>query len=241
MKNLNLKILAAIVFLGTMCGYFFIFGNQEPVVYNYETTTRSVLFVTKPYPLNDWDYVKNPGGYLIHKEISEEEITNKSEEKSEQDGSPSAADAPVDDVTKETTTKPSTSQYIIKASHYAVAAKDIYFTYPIREYTEEQKTLIAKMLYCEARGEGWDCQVATCSAIINHIEANGGNFGVLDKKNHFSPASYYRYKTPTQMNWKVLNYVLSGHLIANVKYFQLYRYHSFGSPMFSINGTYFSK
>lgn len=134
-----------------------------------------------------------------------------------------------------------TTKYIIKAQSYAIAANKIYFTNPIREYTEEEKILIAKMLYCEAGGEGWDCQVATCSAIINHVEYNKGDFGVLDKSNHFSPARYYRYKTPTKMNWEVLEYVLSGHLIADVKYFQLYGYHSFGTPMFKVDGMYYCK
>ena len=97
------------------------------------------------------------------------------------------------------------------------------------------------MLYCEAGGQGWDCQVATCSAIINHIEYNNGDFSVLDKSNHFSPASYYRYKTPTETNWQVVDYVLSGHLIADVKFFQMGSYHSFGTPMFAIEGEYYSK
>ena len=164
------------------------------------------------------------------------EVITESEEESESNDNTTIDGEEV--TTLEETTTP---QYIINAQHYAVSAEEIYYTWPIREYTDEQKTLLAKMLYCEAGGEGWDCQVATCSAIINHIEHNGGNFGVLDKGNHFSPASYYRYKTPTKMNWEVLDYVLSGHLIANVKYFQLYNYHSFGTPMFKVGGVYFSR
>lgn len=130
---------------------------------------------------------------------------------------------------------------IINADSYRCFLDDVYCVSPVREYTSEQKELIAKMLYCEAGGEGWDCQVATCSAIINFIEHYGGNFSVLDNGNKFSPASYYRYKTPTKMNWQVLDYVLSGHLIANIKYFQLYSYHNFGTPMFMIDGVYFSR
>ena len=227
------------------------------------------LMVTKPYPLNDWDVVENPGGYFLEIDLAEEttktetykpvyhnsapttepvtevsttSVESTEEEKETVEDSDSAADPSVDETTEvEATTKAPTPQYIIKAQHYAVPAEEIYFTWPVREYTEEEKTLLAKMLYCEAGGEGWDCQVATLSGIINHIEHNNGNFGVLDKGNHFSPASYYRYKTPTKMNWEVLDYVLAGHLIADVKYFQLYAYHSFGTPMFKVGGVYFSR
>ena len=170
----------------------------------------------------------------IEETTIEETNTTENESETNEDSTTDSEET----TTIEETTAP---QYIVKAQHYAVPAEEIYYTSPIREYTEEQKTLIAKMLYCEAGGEGWDCQVTTCSAIINFIEHYGGNFSVLDNGNKFSPASYYRYKTPTKMNWEVLDYVLSGHLIANVKYFQLYDYHSFGTPMLKINGVYFSR
>lgn len=174
-------------------------------------------------------------------EPTTEEETTIEEADTTEDESETNDDSTTDNEESTTIEETTAPQYIIKAQHYAIPPEEIYFTWPIREYTEEQKTLIAKMLYCEAGGEGWDCQVVTCSAIINHIEHNGGNFGVLDKGNHFSPASYYRYKTPTQMNWEVLDYVLSGHLIADVKYFQLYGYHSFGTPMLKVSGVYFSR
>lgn len=151
---------------------------------------------------------------------------------------PIEEDTTVIETTQEETTKKTP---IIKADHYACSLDEIYYTYPVRTYTAEQKELIAKMLYCEARGCSWDGQVATCSAIINHIEHNNGDFSVLDKGNHFSPASFYRYKTPNQMQYDVLEFVLSGHLIADVKYFRMNYYHNFGTPMFAIDGEYFSK
>ena len=145
--------------------------------------------------------------------------------------------------TEETTTEESTTapELIINVDSYVCDANEIYYTVPVRKYTENQKELIAKMLYCEARGESWDGQVATCSAIINHIEYNDGDFSVLDKTNHFSPASYYRYRTPNQMQYDVLEYVLSGHLIADIKYFQMDYYHDFATPMFVVGVHYFSK
>lgn len=142
-------------------------------------------------------------------------------------------------IEEHTTSQPESE--IIKADHYSCSPNDLYYTYPSRQYTSEQRELLAKMLYCEAGGEGWDCQVATCSAIINFIENYGGDFSVLDNANKFSPAPYYRYKTPTKTNYQVLDYVLSGHLIANIKYFRIHYYHSFGTPMFAIDNVYFSK
>lgn len=265
MKKKYNKFVTAVVLLVVLCGYFCMFKEQRDfAILPIETTTESFLLVTKPYPLNDWDYVENPGGYfpdeeyldfttervtevtqcnpsVVEKPLTEKPVKVETESTTIIEETSSAAEGPSEGIIEETTTQKPAPQYIIKASHYAVAAEDIYYTSPIRTYTEEQKTLIAQMLYCESGGEGWDCQVATCSAIINFIEHYGGDFSVLDNGNKFSPASYYRYKTPTNMNWKVLDYVLNGHLIANVKYFQLYGYHSFGTPMFCVGGVYFSK
>ena len=272
MTELHIKIVAIVVFLAIFCGCFFMLDKAESkmILLEPEKEEISVLLVTKPYPLNDCDYVENPGGYFLDEKYPEfaiktetekpillnsapvvskpivvpsletttEEITD---ERIEEDTS-IAGDPSVEETTEvESTTQAPTPQYIIKAQHYAVPAEEVYFTWPVREYTEEEKTLLAKMLYCEAGGEGWDCQVVTCSAIINFIEHYDGNFSVLDNGNKFSPASYYRYKTPTKMNWKVLDYVLAGHLIADVKYFQLYAYHSFGTPMFKVDGVHFSR
>ena len=146
------------------------------------------------------------------------------------------------DLTPESDNKNTNIECNIGADHYACSRNDIYFTYPQRAYTEEQKELIVKMLYSEAGSTSWDCQVATCSAIINFIEHYRGDFSVLDNANKFDPAPYYRYERPTEEQYSVLNFVLSGHLIANIKYFRTEHYHyDFGTPMFAIDNVYFSK
>lgn len=271
MTELHIKIVATVAFLAIICGCFFMLNKAESKITLPEPEKEeiSVLLVTKPYPLNDWNCVENPGGYFFDEKHPEFAIKTEKEEPTFHNSAPIVskpivvpsiettteettderieedtsivADPSDENITEPETTKPPTPQYIIKAQHYAVPAEEIYFTWPVREYTEEQKTLLAKMLYCEARGCSWDGQVATCSAIINHIEYNKGDFSVLDKSNHFSPASFYRYKTPNQMQYDVVNYVLNGHLIANVKYFRMSYYHNFGTPMFAIDGEYFSK
>ena len=173
------------------------------------------------------------------KEIIEEEIAT--EELTTEEISITEDETCSEETTTELEETTTVAKLIINADSYRCSLDDIYYTSPVREYTSEQKELIAKMLYCEAGGESWDCQVATCSAIINFIEHYGGNFAVLDNSNKFDPASYYRYKTPTKMNWQVVDYVLSGHLITNIKYFRINHYHYFGTPMFSVDNVYFSK
>lgn len=173
------------------------------------------------------------------KEVIEEEIAT--EELTTEEISITEDETYSEETTTELEETTTVAKPIINADSYRCSLDDIYYTSPVREYTSEQRELIAKMLYCEAGGEGWDCQLATCSAIINFIEHYGGNFAVLDNSNKFDPAPYYRYKTPTKMNWQVVDYVLSGHLIANIKYFRINHYHYFGTPMFAIDNVYFSK
>lgn len=123
---------------------------------------------------------------------------------------------------------------------YNVYNSNIYFIDTDTEYTEEEKQLLAQCLYCEAGSTSWEAQVATFSAILNHIDDYDGLW-VLDSVNHFAVAPYYRYCSPLQVQYDVVDYVLSGHRIADIKYFRTSYYHSFGSPMFSIENIYFSK
>lgn len=123
---------------------------------------------------------------------------------------------------------------------YNIYNSDIYFIDTDTEYTEEEKQLLAQCLYCEAGSTSWEAQVATFSAILNHIDDYDGLW-VLDSVNHFAVAPYYRYCSPLQVQYDVVDYVLSGHRIADIKYFRTSHYHNFGSPMFSIENIYFSK
>ena len=237
-------ILGAVFIIGILLGNIILFQIQEnKVSIDFETQTESMMYLNKSLPIKHFlcsGATTTNDGEFINIILNEEtthankenniivETTTKTEYITENE----------EVVTEEEITK---KESIIKADHYACPIDEIYFTTPVREYTAEQRELLAKMLYCEARGSSWDGQVATCSAIINHIEYNRGDFGVLDKSNHFDPAPYYRSKTPNQMQYDVVDYVLSGHLIANVKYFRMSYYHSFGTPMFAIDGEYYSR
>ena len=51
----------------------------------------------------------------------------------------------------------------------------IYTTYEDEHYTEEEKEIIAKVVYAEARGECFEGQVAVAQVVINRYES--GRFG----------------------------------------------------------------
>ena len=261
-QYINVSAVLSFVFvMGILLGNIIASRIQEnKVSIELETQTESMMYLNKPLPVKHFLYegaiITNDGEFIniilnediTHTNKENNIVTNKPSIKVEsttehiiettQTNESSSTDNEETSVTIEETTK---IEPIINADSYRCSLDDIYYTHPVREYTEEQKELIAKMLFCEANITGWDCQVVTCSAIINFIEHYGGDFSVLDNVYKFEPAPYYRYKTPSKMNWQVVDYVLSGHLIADVKYFQLYGYHNFGTPMFKIDGVYFSK
>ena len=119
-------------------------------------------------------------------------------------------------------------------------SSEIYFIDTETQYTDEEIQLLAQCLYCEAGGTSWECQVITLSAILNHCDEYGGLW-VLDSVGHFAVAPYYRYYTPQEEQYEVIEYVLSGHRIADVKYFRTQYFHGFGTSMLCIDGVYFSK
>ena len=129
---------------------------------------------------------------------------------------------------------------IISVCNIYCDSSEIYFVDTPIQYTDEEKQLLAQCLFCEAGSTSWECQVITLSAILTHCDDYGGLW-VLDSVNHFAVAPYYRYKTPQEEQYKVVEYVLSGHRIADIKYFRTQYYHGFGTEMLNIDGVYFSK
>lgn len=204
-----------------------------------ETTTNEVTTLPQKENIDKPIFTPTTKEEIVEEEIITEELTTEEIGITEDETCSEEITVELEEATTEEET--TVAKPVINADSYRCSLDDIYCVSPVREYTSEQKELIAKMLYCEAGGTSWDCQVATCSAIINFIEHYGGDFVVLDNSNKFDPAPYYRYKTPTKMNYQVLDYVLSGHLIANIKYFRINHYHNFGTPMFAVDNVYFSK
>ena len=128
--------------------------------------------------------------------------------------------------TKETTTAAQTTKKVVKTN---------------TNYDDE-RDILAKLLYCESGGESWNCQVYTCSAILNLSDYYGRSISnMASDVNLFSVAPWVWNSTPTQTQYDVIDHVLSGGRIEDVKWFRMDRYHSFATPVTCIDNTYFSK
>ena len=107
---------------------------------------------------------------------------------------------------------------------------------------DEEREFLAKLLYAEAGSMTWEGQVYTCSAILNLCDSRGISiFEGGHNEGMFSVAPYVDYVTPLKMQHDVIDYVLNGGRIADIKYFQCGWYHSFGTPVCYIENVYFSK
>lgn len=110
-----------------------------------------------------------------------------------------------------------------------------------KKYTNE-RDILAKLLYCESGSTSWDCQVYTCSAILNLSDYTERSISSMASDiNTFSVAPWVWSTTPTQTQYDVIDYVLSGGRISDVKYFRTDFYHNFGIPVTNIDNVYFSK
>ena len=108
--------------------------------------------------------------------------------------------------------------------------------------SDEEYEILAKLLYCEARGMTWEGQVYTCSAILNLSDHSGRTiWNMAHDANIFSPASFVDTVTPLQTQYDVIDYVCSGGRIADICWFRTGHYHSFGTPVCEVDGHYFSK
>ena len=108
-------------------------------------------------------------------------------------------------------------------------------------YTDE-RDFLAKLLYCEASGTSWECQVYTCSAILNLSDRNQMSIWDMGHNyNMFAVAYIVDDAVPTQTQYDVIDYVLSGGRIPEICYFRCDYYHPFGTPVCAIDNQYFSK
>ena len=106
---------------------------------------------------------------------------------------------------------------------------------------EFDREFLAKLLYCEARGSNWEGQVFTCSAILNYCDEHERSlWAVGHDADAFSVAPWVDGAKPKEMQYEVVDYVLSGGRIEDICYFRTKRYHSFGVPVCEVDGHYFS-
>ena len=84
-------------------------------------------------------------------------------------------------------------------------------------------------------------QIYVCSAILNFLDAEGVDlYTAAHNPNMFAVAGYVDSATPSDYQYNIINRVLNGERVAGVKYFQVGNYHSFGTPVCSIDNVYFS-
>lgn len=129
------------------------------------------------------------------------------------------------------------------ASQDVVEEKEISFQTIFTDATNLDIDFLAKLLYAESGSASWDCQVWCCSAILNLSDYLGRSVEELGHDyDAFSVAYYVDNITPSSRMYEVIDFVLNGNRIADVKYFRLYNPHSFGRYMdVCIDGVYFSK
>lgn len=114
------------------------------------------------------------------------------------------------------------------------------------ELSDDDKYMIASLVYLEGRGESIECQKAIASVVINRY-TTGEYHSISDviyATNQFTPARYVSSTCPDQTQIDVVNEVCeSGVTIPEyVTYFRAGHYHRFNGqiPYTQLSSTYFS-
>ena len=101
------------------------------------------------------------------------------------------------------------------------------------------------LVYRENGGESFECQVYTTSAILNLWDSWGHKdfYEFTSHKNTFEPADILDSVTEAEKNLvkPAVDYTLAGGRVKDIKYFRADHYHDFGTPVYSIDNTFYSK
>ena len=113
------------------------------------------------------------------------------------------------------------------------------------ELTANEKDLLMRSLYREAGSTGFWCQVYVCSATLNLWKSQYSHLSLeemLTNYNIYETAYTLSSVTSKEKSYvkDATEYVLNGGKVPNVKYFRTDYYHSFGTPVTSIENVYFS-
>ena len=114
------------------------------------------------------------------------------------------------------------------------------------ELTAHEKDLLMRSLYREAGSTGFWCQVYVCSATLNLWKSEFSHLtleGMLTNYNIYETAYTLSSVTSQEKAYvkDATEYVLNGGKIPDIKYFRTDYYHSFGTPVTSIENVYFSR
>lgn len=105
----------------------------------------------------------------------------------------------------------------------------------------DEVEILAKLLYCEAGGMGYEGQVWVCSAILNLSDYLGRSvWSLAHDEGTMAVAPYVDWAKPTARQYEVIEDVFYGARVADVCYFRTLSYHTFGTPMAQIENVFFS-
>lgn len=132
-----------------------------------------------------------------------------------------------------------------------VSMSQIYYggyDYDMNEYisrltprTDVNIEMLAKLLCCEAgANSSWSLQVWTLSAILNNLDrTNTSLWEAAHNKNQYSVAPWVDSAEPSALNYKAIEFVLAGNRIAKINCFRTRHYHSFGTPIASVDDEHY--
>lgn len=79
------------------------------------------------------------------------------------------------------------------------------------DITQEEREMLARILYLEAGNTSEKCQQMVLSVIFNRYEAANGELSLKDiiyAKEQFTPAPLIKKTTPTEQQYKVVDYIV---------------------------------
>lgn len=111
--------------------------------------------------------------------------------------------------------------------------------------SNEEREMLAQLLYLEAGSCNWDTQAAVCSVIFNRlISGYWGStlYEVVYAQNQFEPAYLIGTIIPQSTQYEIIDYICQygTTLPYYVLYFRADYYHNFGIPYTNYENVYFS-
>lgn len=108
----------------------------------------------------------------------------------------------------------------------------------------DDRELLARLLYTEARGESIECQRAVVSVVLNRVKASGNTIEqVIKAPGQFDLGNKLDNIKPLQTQYEVVDYVLANGITIpeDVTYFRSGHFHSFAEDYKQIGNMYFSR
>lgn len=108
----------------------------------------------------------------------------------------------------------------------------------------DDRELLARLLYTEARGESIECQRAVVSVVLNRVNTSGNTISeVIKAPGQFDLGNKLDNIKPLQTQYDVVDYVLANGITipSDVIYFRSGHFHSFAEDYKQIGNMYFSR